>query len=63
MLGDKAGAVTTVCLFLEPVASLLGLGLCSALALVTASPWAKPVCCFESNLWQHLMEEGSKTQG
>lgn len=32
-----------------PVASLSELELCSALALITASPRGKPVCCFESN--------------
>lgn len=41
-----------------PVASLSELGLCSALALITASPRGKPVCCFESNSWKYLVEGG-----
>lgn len=56
-------AAAGVGLFPAGVASLLGLGFCSACRVVHSTSSGLPVCFSESNSEKHLADEEPKTQG
>lgn len=63
----SAGGQSRGCDYSRSVSGTCGISLGSGALLcpcvVHSISLGKPVCCFESNSWKHLMEEETKTQG